>query len=267
MSPAAGQVPAVLCFSGLDPSGGAGIQADIEALASHGCHACPVITATTVQDSRQVYSLYPGNADLAAEQARRVLEDMPVAAIKVGLIGSVPMAEAIAALAREHPAVPLVVDPVLASGAGDPLADAPLRQAVRDHLCPLTTVLTPNSEEARAMAPGAETLDDCARELLSRGCEFVLVTGTHEPGEQVINRFYGQGQHLEDFPWPRLPQVYHGSGCTLAASIAGLLAQGRDPMAAVHGAQEYTHQTLLAAYRAGHGQWFPNRLFWARGGP
>ncbi len=125
-------------------------------------------------------------------------------------------------------------------------------------------MLTPNSHEARLLSPEADTLDACAMSLLERGCEFVLVTGTHEPTPHVENRLYGNHRLLEVFTWERLPDHYHGSGCTLAASIAGLLAQGLEPFTAIHEAQEYTWETLHHAYRAGMGQLLPNRLFWAR---
>lgn len=256
-------IPVVMALSGHDPSGGAGIQADIEALASHGCHCAPVITAITVQDTQDVKSYAPLDGALIMEQARAVLEDMPVAVIKIGLLGSTEAVEAIHSVLQDYPEIPVILDPVLASGNGASLADDEILEAIDSLLLPNTTVLTPNSLEARILAPEADNLDACAMALLERGCEFVLITGTHENTPHVSNSLYGNHRLLETYTWERLANSYHGSGCTLAASIAGLLAQGLEPQSAIHEAQEYTWETLAHGYRVGMGQPIPNRLFWA----
>lgn len=258
------RVPVVMALSGSDPSGGAGIQADIEALASHGCHCAPVITAVIVQDTQDIKSYAPLDGTLIMEQARAVLEDMPVVAIKIGLLGSTEAVEAIHSVLHDYPDIPVVLDPVLASGGGTALADDELLEALSGLLLPNTTVLTPNSLEARLLAPEADNLDACAMALLDKGCEFVLITGTHENTPHVVNSLYGNHRVLETFNWERLPGSFHGSGCTLAASIAGLLAQGLEPFSAIHEAQEYTWEALAHGYRVGMGQPIPNRLFWAQ---
>lgn len=265
MPASSANIPVVLAVSGSDPSGGAGIQADIESLASHGCHCAPVITAVTVQDTQDVKSYAPLDGTLIMEQARAVLEDMPVAAIKIGMLGSTEAVEAIHGVLRDYPDIPVVLDPVLASGAGSSLTDEDMLEALDGLLLPNTTVLTPNSLEARLLAPQADNLDACAMALLEKGCEFVLITGTHENTPHVTNNLYGNHRLLETFTWERLPGSYHGSGCTLAASIAGLLAQGLEPFSAIHEAQAYTWETLKHSYRVGMGQALPNRLFWAQG--
>ncbi|RRQ21470.1 bifunctional hydroxymethylpyrimidine kinase/phosphomethylpyrimidine kinase [Thiohalobacter thiocyanaticus] len=257
-------VPVVLTFAGNDPSGGAGIQADIEALASQGCHCAPVITALTVQDTRDIHSLAPIDGILVAEQARAVLEDMPVAVIKIGLLGSVDIIENIHAVLIDYPDIPVVLDPVLASGNGSELVDEETLDAMLKLLLPHTTLLTPNSLEVRSLAPEGDTLEACAMALLAHGTEFVLVTGTHENTQHVVNHLFGNNRLLESFTWERLAGSYHGSGCTLASACAGLLAQGLEPFGAVHEAQEYTWETLKQGYRLGMGQQLPNRLFWAR---
>ncbi len=259
-------VPVVLVLAGNDPSGGAGLQADIESIASMGCHAAPVVTALTVQDTQNVREVVPVSPGLVAAQARAVLEDMAVAAVKIGLVGAVEVAEAIHAVLADYPQLPVVLDPILRAGGGTPLADDDLIDALRDLILPQATVLTPNSIEARRLAPEADNLDACAMALLDRGCHYVLITGTHELTPQVINRLYGNHRRLESFTWPRLPGSFHGSGCTLAAAIAGLMAQGEDAGQAIRQAQEYTWQALDAGYRVGMGQWLPNRLFWADSG-
>ena len=258
------KLPIVMTFSGHDPSGGAGIQADIETLSSQGCLATPIITALTVQDSRDVTEFKPIEAGHITGQARAVLGDMPVAAFKIGMIGSADNAQAIHSILQDYPDTPLVLDPVLASGGGTQLGDEQLRHAIRDLLLPHTTVLTPNSVEARLLAPEAKTLDDCASALLDRGAEYVLLTGTHEDTPHVINSLYHAKQLLESFTWERLPHSYHGSGCTLAACTAGMIAHGLDPFQAVHEAQEFTWNALQQGFHPGKGQYFPDRLFWSK---
>ena len=257
-------IPVVLILAGNDPTGGAGIQADIEAIASMGAHAAPVITTLTVQDTLNVMRLDPVDSTVVIEQARAILEDMPVAAIKIGLTATLENIEAIHTLLHDYPDIPVVCDPILRAGGGSPLTNEEMQIAMRELLFPYTTVLTPNSEEARTLSHEADTLDACAQELLDSGCELVLITGTHENSETVDNRLYGNHRLLETFSWERLPHSYHGSGCTLASAIAGLLAQGLEPFTAIHEAQEYTWETLKHGYRLGMGQYHPNRLFWAR---
>jgi hydroxymethylpyrimidine/phosphomethylpyrimidine kinase len=256
-------VPVVMTLAGNDPTGGAGIQADIESIISMGCHAAPVITALTVQDTAQVIGFAPIEAELIIQQARAVLEDMPVAAVKIGMMGSIEAVQAIHSILMDYPDLPVVLDPVLASGSGAELADDEVIGGMRSLLLPLTTVLTPNSLEARRLAPESDNLDACAMSLLDQGAEFVLLTGTHETTPRVYNTLYGNRRKLETFTWPRLEGSYHGSGCTLAAAIAGLMAQGTEPLSAIHEAQEFTWQALNHGYRLGMGQRLPNRLFWA----
>jgi len=258
-------IPVVMVFAGTDPSGGAGVQADIETLGSMGCHATPVITAVTVQDTVDVKRIEPMDAALVVEQARAVLEDIPVSAFKIGMVGSVEIVEVIHTLLLDYPDIPVVLDPVITAGGGRTLADEDILDAMVNLLFPAVTVLTPNSHEARAFAPEADTLDACAQEILEHGCEYVLITGTHENTPTVVNNLYSEQQLVESFNWERLPKPYHGSGCTLSVAIAGLLSHGLDPVNAIYEAQEYTWETLSNGYRIGMGQCIPNRLFWAHG--
>ncbi|KAB2930556.1 MAG: hydroxymethylpyrimidine/phosphomethylpyrimidine kinase [Candidatus Contendobacter sp.] len=261
--------PVVVILAGNDPSGGAGIAADIETLVSLGCHPAPVITTLTVQDTHNVQALLPVEPDQVLAQARAVLEDMPVAAFKIGVIGSADNAAALRALFAAYPRIPVVLDPVLAAGGGTELASAALIEAIQILLLPLTTVLTPNSIEARRLAPEADTLEACAMALLARGCRYVLITGGHEPTGDIVNTLYGNNRLLETWRWPRLPDSHHGSGCTLASAIAALLAQGHGSHAeeslcsVVYRAQKYAWRSLQASYQVGGGQQIPNRLFWA----
>jgi hydroxymethylpyrimidine/phosphomethylpyrimidine kinase len=158
-----------------------------------------------------------------------------------------------------------VLDPILHAGGGSKLVDQQLMEFIVEKLFPLTTVLTPNTLEAREITH-LEDIEDCAQALLKTGCEYLLITGSHENSEKVCNRLYSEQQLLESFLWERLPGSYHGSGCTLSVAIAGLLAQELDPVAAVYEAQQYTWESLKHAYRVGKGQLIPNRLFWAQDG-
>jgi len=260
--------PIVLAFAATDPSGGAGLQADMLTLASMGCHPLSVVTAVTIQDTMGVEEVMALDAEWVADQARCVLEDMPVAAFKVGMVGSIENIAAIAEVVSDYPEIPLILDPVLASGRGDELVTDEMISALRELLVPQSTIITPNSIEARRLAQeeGEEDIDlaECARRLLATGCEYVLITGTHENTPQVTNTLYGQDGVMRSDNWERLPGSYHGSGCTLASAIAATIANGLSISDAVQDAQEYTWQTLKAAFRPGMGQHIPDRLFWAR---
>ncbi len=253
--------PVVLSFSGHDPSGGAGVQADIETLISHQCHSCSVITALTEQDSHNVKQLIPQKAQDIKDQANRILADFPVKAIKIGLLGHHEIAIAIESILLENPHIPVILDPVLAAGGGTSLANEQLISSIIEKLLPSTTILTPNSNEARQLAQH-DDLTECGEKLLDKGCNFVLITGAHEQSTTVNNQLFQATGKTETFKWDRLEGSYHGSGCTLASSIAGLIAQGLDPFTAISEAQDYTWNSLEAAYQAGQGQFNPNRLFW-----
>jgi hydroxymethylpyrimidine/phosphomethylpyrimidine kinase len=262
--------PIVLTFAASDPTGGAGVQADILTLAALGCHPASVLTALTVQDTAGVEDVAPVDAGWVADQARALLEDIPVAAFKLGMLGSVEAAAAIAEILSDYPEIPVVLDPVLASGRGDQLTGDELIEAMTELLLPQTTILTPNSLEARRLALDEEdeadqpSLAECAHRLITAGCEYVLVTGTHENTPEVENVLYDSRGTVASHKWPRLPGSYHGSGCTLASAIAAHLAFGLDVAQAVHDAQEYTWRTLAAGFRPGMGQHLPDRFFWAR---
>ena len=243
-------------------------------VASMGCHGLSVVTGLTVQDSAGVEDFMPIDADFVDDQARCLLEDMPVAAFKIGVLGSVETVALIAEIVSDYPDVPLVLDPVLSSGRGDSFADEEVLAAMRELLIPQTTILTPNSIEARRLArvdgdndddeAGLLDLSQCAARLIEWGSEFVLITGTHENTAEVINTLFTESGVLRTDSWQRLVGNYHGSGCTLASAIAALLANGLDIPEAVREAQEYTWQALSAGFRPGMGQYLPDRFFWAR---
>ncbi|SFC64692.1 bifunctional hydroxymethylpyrimidine kinase/phosphomethylpyrimidine kinase [Massilia yuzhufengensis] len=242
-------VPTVLVFAGLDPGGGAGMAADIAAIGALGGHALPVATALTVQDNNRVHEVRPVDAAFLVRQADALIDACSIDAVKIGIPGSRENAAAIARLLRQlraaDPALPIVLDPVLASGHGDALGAGSAIAALAE-LLPLATILVPNLPEARAL--GAVP------------CEHVLVTGGHGEGEVIVNRWLRDGVEQRAWRLPRLPHTYHGSGCTLAAAIAARLALGDPMQAALEHAQDYCHQALAHAFWIGPGQRIPRRI-------
>ena len=245
--------PVILCIGGHDPTGGAGIQADIETGGALGCHVATVVACLTVQDTVNLSEIHPVDPALVVRQARAVLGDLPVQAIKLGLLGSADAARAVATVIDDAPGVPVVLDPVLAAGGGTDLGSPGLIEALREAVLPRTTVATPNSPEARRLA-GREDLTDCAADLLAMGCAAVLVTGGHEPGERLASRLFRPGVAEVRFESRRLPGAFHGTGCTLATAIAAGLARRRALEDAIRAAQAYTGAAMAAAVRLGHGQ-------------
>lgn len=253
------QPPVVLAIGGHDPSGGAGLQADIETLAALGCHAATAVTALTVQDTSNVKSLHAVAEEILRAQIEAVLDDMPVAVVKVGLLGSLAAVRVVADIMDALPHLPLVLDPVLAAGGGAELSDAALRKAIRDRLLPRTWLLTPNAPEAMRLA-GESSPEAAALALLAAGARQVLVTGGHDAGAEVVNRYFGPDEAREQWRWPRLEGDYHGSGCTLASACAALMARELPVVLALRLAQAYTQDALASATRPGRGQAIPRRV-------
>jgi hydroxymethylpyrimidine/phosphomethylpyrimidine kinase len=261
-------LPAVLTFAATDPSGGAGLQADLLTLASMGCHPLSVVTAITVQDTSGIEGVLPMDADWVSDQARAILEDIPVVAFKIGAMGSVENLAAIAEIVSDYPEIPLILDPVLASARGDELASEEMIEAMREMLIPQTTVITPNLPELRRLCASDDEerlpADKLAKRLIELGAEYVLVTGTHDSTFDVVNTLYGDRGVIRADRWARLPGSYHGSGCTLASALAATIARGMDIEEAVREAQDYTWHALKFGFRPGMGQFVPDRMFWAR---
>ncbi len=250
----------VLSISGHDPSGGAGVQADIEAIVAQGCHAASAITCLTVQDTIDVHRLEPVSADLLLAQAETVLNDLPVAVIKIGLIGSATNAAIIAEILAEWPRIPVVLDPVLSAGGGANLAGHRLVEVIWDQLLPRTTLITPNRAEARRLS-GESNLTAATTALLERVGDALLLTGADESeGKLVENHLSRKDGSEQSFSWPKFAGDFHGSGCTLASACAARLALGEDLSIAVKRAQAYTWQTLGAAQALGGGQLLPRRV-------
>ena len=254
------QRPVVLCIGGHDPSGGAGILADAEAIRAAGAFAVTVVSALTDQDTCGLRHLYPQPPEQVEAQCRTLIHDSAPRALKIGLIGDARIAEAIVRLIDDHPTLPVILDPVLASGAGQRVADAALLDRLRQRLIPRCTLITPNLPEARTLTD-TDSPTDCAGRLLEMGARWILITGTHDDTRQVTNRLHGPDGARRNWDWPRLPGEYHGSGCTLASAIAARLALGMPLMDAVDAAQAYTWKSLQQAFRSGRCQLTPNRFY------
>ncbi|MFA7496550.1 MAG: bifunctional hydroxymethylpyrimidine kinase/phosphomethylpyrimidine kinase [Acidithiobacillus sp.] len=252
--------PVVLSMAGSDPSAGAGLQADLLTLASLGVHGCTAVTALTVQNSVNVQSFTTVSAEHCLDQARAILEDIPVQVIKIGMLGSVAMVRAVAKLIAEYPEMPVVLDPVLAAGGGTSLAGKGLRDAMVEWLLPKVTIVTPNGPEALILSEMAE-LSAAGIWLNHQGSSWVLITGGHGEGQMLENLLFHEGRVQDRLLQTRLPHTYHGSGCTLASAIAAGLAQGQPMREAVSAALDFTHGCLQHAYCLGHGQYFPNRFY------
>ncbi|KOR31265.1 hypothetical protein TI04_01735 [Achromatium sp. WMS2] len=254
-------IPLVLVIGGHDPSGGAGIQADIEAIAAHSCQSMSVITALTTQNTCGVLRVVPQPAEYIDNQCRLLLEESEVAAVKLGLLGNAEIAITVNKLLDDFPHLQVILDPVLSVGYdGAKLVDAELQSIIWDYLCPRCLLMTPNSPEARILG-GHGDLARCADNIIVQGCAAVLVTGTHELSSHVTNSLYSLTGLIQEYKWPRLSGGYHGSGCTLASAIAANVALGCSITAAVEKAQIYTWNSLKYAIRKGKCQFIPNRLY------
>ena len=155
----------------------------------------------------------------------------------------------------------------MASGRGDELTSESMRQLMIELIFPRVTILTPNIMEARQLVKLDDqvkeiSIDEAAKRLLASGCENVLITGTHDATDEVMNKLYLSDGETESYAWKRLPNEYHGSGCTLASAIAAYVAQGLSLKKAVEEGQDFTWHTLDSAIQTGQGQMIPNRFFW-----
>lgn len=253
--------PCVLVFAGLDPSGGAGIQADIQAISAAGGHPLPIITALTVQDNQHVHAVHPVAPALLRAQVDALLaQGTRIDAVKIGIVGSAAnaavMADAIGQLRMQSATLPVVLDPVLASGHGDVLTRGDAVLALQP-LRRLATLITPNLPEAKALTEGIDATEAQARWLLQDAAH-VLIKGGHGEGNLVVNRWFSADAQ-RSWSWPRLPGEFHGSGCTLASAIAARLAQRQDMAVAIDGAQAYTQRCLERAFAIAEGQMIPDR--------
>lgn len=249
-------MPAVaLSIAGSDPSGGAGIQADLKTFQQFGVYGEAVITLLTVQNTQRVSHVEILSADLVAQQIQAVIEDIPPQAAKTGALGSVEIIEAVSELARAFP-FPLIVDPVMISKHGASLLSAEGLAALKSKLLPYAYLVTPNIPEAQALTgmhiESEEEMEEAARRIRGLGCQAVLVKGGHRSGDAVdiLNTAPGSKR----FSRPRTAsRNTHGTGCTFSAAITSLLALGYDLETAVERAKNYISAAIATAPNLGQG--------------
>lgn len=251
-------VPLVLTFSAVDPTAGAGLQADCLTVSALGGHPLMVTTGLTAQDTRGVSRFEPLSEDWVQSQLSVLLQDVrQPKAVKAGVLGSTGAVKVLGQYLKDQ-SIPFVLDPVLASGRGDGFAKQEMANALKD-LFEWTTLITPNWPEAKELT-GQTDINRAAQSLLDAGCRAVLIKGEHIESDNIVNRLYVQGELVREFESPRLQGQYHGSGCTLASAIATGLAMGLDLPVAVEKGLGYTFSALDQAFEVGQGQLIPNRL-------
>lgn len=257
--------PIILCISGHDPSGGAGIQADIETIKQLGGHAASLISCLTRQDSRGLQAYQPVDAGWLQQQAALVIADYSIAAVKIGALGSADIAQAcgqiIQQLREKQASLPVIIDPVLGASSGGTLSDSATDDTIVQTLLPLCSVLTPNQSELERLSGISDNPSAAAQSLMQQGCKAVLLTGSdsHPKTGHIKHQLYSQGNIAQTLSCERLAGHYHGSGCTLASALAFYLAQGLDILEATTAAQHYCWQSLALGQALGSGQLIPWR--------
>ena len=252
----------VLTIAGTDSIGGAGIAADLKAIASMDLHGCCVVTAVTSQNTQGVSAILPVPANTVATQLDAVFDDLEINAVKTGMIYSAEIADVVARkLGREK--VPLVVDPVLCAGAGSSLFREGLKTAMFEKIFPLATIVTPNRGEAEAFAAmkinGGSDPEEACRLIAKSGAEAVLLKGGHFDGPSVTDLLFHGGKFTE-FTSPRLPIMVHGSGCTLSSYIASHLAKGYDMKHAVAASKRRVNDAIAMSENLGKGMAIVNPM-------
>lgn len=244
----------LLTIAGSDSGGGAGLQADLKTFAAHGSFGMSVVTSVTAQNTLGVWSRFDLAPDLVVAQLDAVLTDLPPAAIKLGMLGSAEVVAAVAGRLRSLAGtVPVIVDPVMIAGSGDPLLDPEAVELLISEIFPLATLVTPNLPEARALAGRDAPAATLAAKLSSHAP--MLVKGGHADGADVEDILAVEGR-LHRFSNPRLrAERVHGAGCTLAAAAAVYLARGTSLPAAAARAIAYVQRAIAGSRRLGAGSW------------
>lgn len=251
----------VLSIAGSDCGGGAGIQADLKTFAANGCYGMSVITALTAQNTTGVSGIHAVPPRFAVEQLDAIYSDIGSDAVKIGMLYSAELIEAVAERLRRYRVKNIVLDPVMVAQSGDRLLEDDAVEAIKSHLMPLAEVVTPNLPEAQVLCgrrlDGAEQCAAAAKELAEAGCSAVLIKGGHGDGPGSEDLLYFRGQdRLVTLSADRIAtRNNHGTGCTLSSAIAACLAKGADVETAVRDAKHYITAAIRAGagYRLGHG--------------
>jgi len=249
----------VLTIAGSDPSGGAGIQADLATFAAFFCHGMAVVAALTAQDPNGVEDVRPVDPEFVRLQLDVLFRDFAPSAAKTGLLPTADVVRVVARAFASRPEIALVVDPIARSGSGFALCDAAAETASRESLVPLAAVVTPNVAEALAMT-GVEVIDvdsavEAARRIVAAGARAALVKGGHVPGETSIDVLAERGRDPSIFARPRImtPRRVHGTGCALSAALASALARGASIEEAAKAAGDFVHAAIAGAWSEGSG--------------
>ncbi len=262
--------PLILTFGVADPVGAVGIQADLASFAAMGCHGLSAITGLLISDTARIEDIQQIDPDWVSDQARLVLEDMPVAAFKVGAIGNIETISVIAEIVSDYPDVPLILDPFLTGLPDEENEDDDILTAMRELLVPQTTLLVLSAVELARLAETwrepstADTMVADAMHLVGTGCEYVFVTGTPGDVHEVCNCLFSESGLVREDKWQRISGTFTGAGHTLSATSAAMLANGLDVPEAIFEAQEFVVASLAHAQRLGMGKLVPDRYFWAR---
>lgn len=253
--------PPVLAIGGHDPSGGAGIIADAQALLALGAWPLTLVTCLTAQNTQFIKQVSFQPVEAFNQQLEVLLADFQPAAIKLGVLGNLELQEIVASLLRRYPKIPVVLDPVLASTSGTSFSGPELIEHLKQAIIPYCTIITPNLPELEQLVPGNQSVEEKAQQLLKLGCKAVLVTGAHSETRAVKNLLFTLSSSTPLVNrWSRLNGEFHGSGCTLSSAIAALLARGEALTSASTKAQDFTWQSLEKALKLTEGQLLPLRL-------
>jgi hydroxymethylpyrimidine/phosphomethylpyrimidine kinase len=258
-----------LTIAGSDSGGGAGIQADLKTFSALGAYGASAITALTAQNTRGVQAIHNVPPEFVAQQIQSVLSDIDVKAIKIGMLSSAAIIDAVADALVPYPGIPIVLDPVMVAASGDPLLEASAMDALHQRLLPMAILVTPNLPEAAMLLgrPIASTEEDIlaqGQDILLLGAKAVLIKGGHGSGPQSTD-FLITLQSVTRFSVPRIrTENVHGTGCTLSSAIAAGLAKGLPLPQAVEEAKGYITAAIAASSRlkVGHGHG-PAHLFHA----
>lgn len=261
MNTNASNTPVVMSISGLDPTGGGGIAADIETFSSLGCHCAPIAASVIARDTQSIADCWDIDSTILVQQARAVLEDMDIKAIKLGMLASVENIETVHTILTDYPHLPVILDPTFYTGSD--VREA-LVEATRTLLIPQTRIAVLNHEQLRLLATEADSLQASARVLLDRGCEHVFVSGPPNSARQIVNHLFSDRGTGKRYEWPNIEHPFLGAGNTLSASIAAYLAHQDSVLDAVEQGQKFTWKALNAGRRLGMGNWLPNRIFWSQ---
>ena len=247
----------ILVFSGLDPSSGAGISADIETINSLNFRSFPIITTLTSQNTQSVSLVSPVNIKIIDSQLKSLIDDIEIDAIKLGLLADKTIMEYLSDFLDQYKNIPIVIDPILKSSSGSELMNEDLCSSYIDDLLPKATITTPNRDEFLKLA----RCDKISEGLKNFHSRYTLITSSIETENNLNHQLYNGEELLEEFHYKKLPHSYHGSGCTLASALVCFLLKEKDIIKACKMALDYTYQTLLDAEKVGKMQLHPKRIY------